>query len=130
MLKYLETPKQDRQFLKINPSKKRLSGLLHTFIINDHDHYVKYIPSLNLSAYGDTKEELEEMMQVCLEEYLDAFFDLSDSEMQKELSKYGWEREKLFRKRYFNNSYVDKEGILQNFNLPAETEISESQIAV
>ena len=45
----------------------RLSAM--KFIDKDTKQHVIYIPSLNISSYGETNDKAEEMMRFCLEEY-------------------------------------------------------------
>jgi len=42
----------------------------------------------------------------------------------------GWTKSPFFKKELSRNSFIDKEGILREFNLSPDTEISEQLIAV
>jgi hypothetical protein len=50
--------------------------------------------------------------------------------MYEELRKLGWVPNKIFKKKLSNQAYVDKDGILKNFNLSAETEIKEHFVSI
>ncbi len=47
----------------------------------------------------------------------------------QELEKLGWKNQKLFKKRFTSETYVDREGVLRNFNLPDNTLIETSTIS-
>ena len=90
----------------------------------DHGHIVTYIPSLDLSAYGETKEaSLKMLFEEVIDDFFENIFKLPEAEVTKELAKYGWVRGRILRKNFSNNVFVDEKGILRNFNLPAETPI-------
>ena len=113
------------EFIKINFAKKEASMRIHVANFIDHDHHVAYIPSLKLSAYGATKEEA---IQMLFDDVIDDLFHnllpLGQSGVSKELAKYGWHKSKIPNKKYYNDlPYVDPNGILENFNLPEDTNI-------
>jgi hypothetical protein len=91
----------------------------------DHGHVVVYIPSLDLSAYGPTKDEAIKMLfDQVVSDYVESLMKIPESKVSEELAKYGWKRGKILKKNFSNEAFVDAKGILQNFNLPAETPIN------
>lgn len=117
--------------LAINYSEGTAKGLLRVFEFQDHGHHVAYIPTLNLSSYGDTPEEASERLwSVVIPDFFAHLTELSQDDGTKELKKLGWFRNKFFHKRFQAGSYVDKDGILKNFNLPKETEVRERAVLV
>jgi hypothetical protein len=116
-----------REHLKIDFKKERITGGLCVFDFIDNGHNIAYLPSLNLTGYGDTKQEAHELlMKHVLTDFFEGLFTLSQSQVVEELKKLGWEKSHFFNKE-FSKSYVDKDGVLREFNLPAETQI-ESQL--
>lgn len=111
------------------PKSAKGTFTVHTF--QDNDHTVAYLPSLNLSAYGDNAEEARDrLFKVVLDDFLENLMDLSPEKVNKELQALGWSRSKLFKKQFKSNSYVDRDGVLKNFNLPEETKVDTRVVAV
>ncbi len=118
------------QALFINKSKKRIKGTLRVFYIQDGAFKVVYMPSLNLSGYGKNDKEASKMLKKILDDYFESLVSLNRDHLISELSKYGWTTKELFAKRFVNDTYVDKDGVLKNFELPHDTPIEESMIKV
>lgn len=114
--------------IDIKNSRGEIGAVLFAF--EDHGHQVAYLPSLKLSAYGKTAQEAKQMLfEEVLPDFFENLFLLNEAEMNEELAKYGWKRSQFFKKRYSNlNAFVDAEGVLRNFNLPAETHIEKMPI--
>lgn len=111
------------------PKRANGSFTVHTF--RDHDHTVAYLPSLNLSAYGDNAEEaINRLFSEVLDDFLDNLMGLKPEKINKELEKLGWSRNLFFKKQFKSNSYVDRDGVLKNFNLPEETKVDTQVVAV
>ncbi len=87
---------------------------VYKYIDKDTKHFVAYIPSLEISGYGYTKENALEMMESSLEEYFDFLLSLTGKKLEIELSKFGWKHDKLKNKDY-SKSYVDISGNLKDF---------------
>lgn len=116
--------------IQINHRDKSAQMVINVADFVDHGHVVVYAPSLNISAYGETKDEaLKMLFEEVLVDYFHNLFQLTESELTKELAKYNWKRSKILRKRFSNSAYVDSEGILKNFNLPKETLINQRQMS-
>jgi len=117
------------EFIKVDYKKGTFHGTLRNMVFMNEGFYINYIPSLNISGYGDTPIEAEDM---AIESLQDFFESLAKSDIQaglKELEKLGWKKNFFFKKR-LSPTYVNKAGILKEFNLPEETEIRETEITV
>lgn len=106
-------------------------GLLKVFDFMDHGYHIMYVPSLKLSAYGKTKEEARQMLSdVVLFDFFEQLINMAEGEAFQHLSRLGWTI-RGFQERVFENAaYVDKNGVLQNFNLPEDTPIEQELITV
>lgn len=123
-----------KEFLKIkvnNKNNRSVKGCLRTVEFEDNGHFVIYIPSLQLSAYGDDITEAKEMLEVVVDDFCDSLTELSEGQALAELRKFGWEKNSYFTKRFENsNTYIDREGILKDFDLPSDTKVREKFLAV
>lgn len=95
----------------------RLKGNCLTFQVTivsgkDGDHYVAFIPSLNISGYGSTEEEAVSSLDENIETFCEDFMRLTNDQRVHELSKLGFTRVKYHRKN-FSKLYVDENGALQ-----------------
>ncbi len=104
---------------------------LHSVTFDDHGHVIIYVPSLNISAYGDTFEEAQEMLEVALDDFCETLYSLPEPQRTEELKKYGWNRNPLFKKKFeISDSFVDKEGLLKNFELSDDTKVEETFLMI
>lgn len=119
------------EYIKIDFKKRRMEAGVFYVELDDHGQTIIYAPSLNLSAYGENAEEAEEMLHVVIRDFSDNLMKLSESEVAAELQEHGWSRDKIFRKKFeTGKSYIDKEGILKDFDLPSDTKVREKFLAV
>jgi len=86
-----------------------------SFIDKDTKMNVSYVPSLEISGYGDTSEESMKMVEFSINEFLKHLWSLSSKKREQELRDLGWEHHKL-KNRDFSKAYVDISGELQNLN--------------
>lgn len=121
----LKNVKTVTEYIKINFAGKETSMRLHVASFIDHGQHVAYMPSLKLSGYGATNDEAVQMLfEDVLDDMFHNLFALSQSEISKELAKYGWHKSSIPNKKYYNDlPYIDPSGILKNFNLPTDTSI-------
>lgn len=123
-----------REYLKIkikNSENRSVRGLLRAVEFEDHGHYVIFMPSVNISAYGADRKEALEMLKVALDDFSETLTELPANQITEELKKFGFIRNKVLQKQYENgNVYIDREGILKNFNLPEDTKIKEELLVV
>jgi len=122
--------KNEKDSLHFNFGNKEISGNLTIHYFVDHGHHICYVPSLQLTSYGDSKEEaFNRFINEVLEEYFKILFNLDKGLIDAELKKVGFTRNKFFTKRFLSNTFIDKDGILRDFNLPKETIIETSALA-
>jgi len=110
----------------------RVEAGFNVFSFTDNSHIIVYVPSLNLSAYGNTEEEAMDMLiNVVIDDFFESLVRSSEGEVFQRLGKLGWSLQDHGHEREFTNSaYVDKDGILRNFNLPADTPINQQAVTV
>ena len=117
--------------LKINFKRRAVGGLLKVVTFKESEYHIAYIKSLNLSGYGNTEDEAVEMlMDAVVPEFFKEMFTVSDREAWHELEKLGWKKSKYFKSQFHSDSYVDKDGLLKEFNLPQDTQIKDQLIKV
>lgn len=121
---------KQKEFLKMDFNNRTAKALILTYEFIDNDFYVAYYPSFNISGYGKNQEEAVEMLDVAFDEFLKELCDLGEVKGTEELKKLGWMRSPYFKKQFTSTTYVDREGVLKNFNLSEETEIKEHFVAV
>jgi hypothetical protein len=120
-----------REQLKINTKHKIATGYLYVVNFKDHEHYIAYAESLNLSGYGSTREEAIDMLfNHVLDDFFDGLFELQEKEIFDVLENFGWKRSQFFKKDLSKSAHVDTDGILRNFNLSEETQIEANLMAV
>lgn len=114
------------EYLKLDFKRKRGKGRFKLVEFLDNGHHIAYLPSLNLSAYGSTKEEARQMMSdIILIDFFESLLNIPESQMFEELQKLGWERSPFFKQDLSKSVHVDRAGILKNFNLSEETVLEE-----
>lgn len=101
------------------------------FMFKDGEHAMMYIPSLELSSYGDDFEEAGDMMMNhVIPAFCESIFEEPKSIVTSSLKKMGWAKNPFFRKELSRKSFMGKEGILKEFDLAPDTEINEQLVAV
>jgi hypothetical protein len=103
--------------LKVSPTG--LVGKLNVLSGEQGEFWLCIIPSLNVSGYGKNEEEATESLKENIHTFCEDLFSISQVQRNLELKKLGWEPNKFFRKKY-SKAYVDENGVLQNFNNPAQ----------
>jgi hypothetical protein len=121
-----------KEEIKVDHKAGRARGLLRVVGFIDHQFHIAHIPSLNLTAYGDTeKEALEMLFQDIVHDFFDNLLKLPESEIISELAKYGFQKSGFFKKRFTGiGPYVESSKLLTNLNLPPETKIKEQYLQV
>jgi len=75
-----------------------------------------YIPSLEISAYGESKEKAKSMLNEELKSFSKYLLSLSTKKANEELNSLGWKKQEYAHKN-FSHAYIDKDGVLQNFDV-------------
>lgn len=129
-LSYLKTMDTlNKEFIKLTTKSVKIEVKGVTFV--EGNYTIMYIPSLNLSSYGQTEEEAKVMMEEhVLPDFCESVVKKPRSFVLQELRKLGWEQNKIFTKKLSRTAYIDKEGILREFDLDAGTVIKEQDLAV
>lgn len=83
------------------------------------EFWVSYIPSLNISGYGETEEEAIKDMKYNLDVFCEDLFDASQEQREIYLKELGWNRHRHFN-RQFSKSFVDENGGLRDFDNPEQ----------
>lgn len=109
--------------LIIDLAKQNLVLDANCIHFKEGDSFIIYLPSLNISAYGDSLVEAKEMFQVCLEEFTrDIFFNLkSYSAIEAYLKELGWKSTRFSNKKMFRLSEISFVAIIKEFGLPEST---------
>lgn len=81
----------------------------------DTGHYMVYSPAVEISGYGETKEDATKMFNFSLEEYFVFLTDLPQKKAEQELIINGWKKHKIKSKDY-SKAYVDVTGKLKEFS--------------
>lgn len=117
------------EYLKVNIKQREARGRFKLIEFQDIGHFVTLIPSLNLSAYGDTKADSRKMMgDIVLKDYFDHLMALTESRIFEELKNLGWDRSPFYKEELSKDVHIDREGILKNFNLSETTILEETLI--
>ena len=121
----------EESHLMVDFKARHVKGELVSYIFEDHGFRVFYSPSLNLSAYGNTDEEAKSMMvDAVMPDMFKAMLNKPKFEVFEYLGKLGWSAVDRNAETYNNTAYVDKEGILRNFDLPIDTPIEAQLVTV
>lgn len=101
---------------ELHIGKKSVTSNLSAFKYQDKDtnQYIIYIPSLEISGYGETKEKSEEMIHHALKDFCKYLTGLSSKDQKEELRKLGWRKHKIKNTDY-SKSYIDLSGELKGF---------------
>ena len=96
---------------------RRVTGSVTLFKFKDADtnQFVYFMPTFDITGYGETEEKALEMAKFSLNEYFLYLTRLSNKKRDAELSALGFKRERL-RQKEFSKAIVDVNGELQNFN--------------
>ncbi len=123
---------QPEEYLKLDfgGGNQKASARLRLLAFVAADQYVLYIPSLNLSAYGNDAPEALGMIHIVLADYFSHLSLLNEQQVLREINQYGWVRKPFLPKQLRNIQIVDEKSIKEDFELPAETVIHEQFVSV
>lgn len=100
--------------IRITQSKIKIR--VTAFKWKQDDTYFVYVPSLEISSYGNTKEEAVDMMNFSLNEFGMDLKNIGRKNSEVVLSKLGW-KQQAFATKNFSHAYIDKDGVIQNLGL-------------
>jgi len=124
---------ESSEYLKLYRSKKRKSARaqVNTIEFMNDGYYIVYVPSLNISAYGNNHDEAHSMLKnVVFPDFFETLMECKEGEILKELTALGWEKSPFFKMELSKTAHIDKEGILRDFNLSEETQLTEGLVTV
>src|SRR5215469_2024126 len=103
---------------------KSAKAKLFVYEFEDNGFFISYNQSLELSAYGRTQQEAKQrFIEEVFPDFCEHLIQLPEEQIYAELKRLGWKESPFFSQELSNAAYVDKEGILKNFNLPDNAEI-------
>lgn len=102
----------DVENLKVTDSS--VIAKINVYVGKDNGYWVYLAPSLSVSGYGSSKKKAQQLFEENLNLFCKEITHAKSLERFKELTKLGWQQEKLFKKRYV--AHVDENGVLKNFD--------------
>jgi len=108
--------------LRINTTTGIVHAHLYVIRFQDADtlQYVAYIPTLDISGYGENLKDATTMLQFSLEQFFVTLTALKPAQQKIELSKLGW-KQNNFRTKEYSRMQVDVNGELKNFNVVTDS---------
>lgn len=119
-----------QETLNIDIHNKSFKAKLIGINFKEGESYIVYIPSLELSGYGDSFKEAHALLKSTLDSFSKDLLALSDIQINKELTRLGWEKNKFFKKRLSHLSETTFDDVKKMFNLPEDTVATRVPIAV
>jgi hypothetical protein len=109
--------KSDPEFIQVNQARKVIRGKFYTFRYTDRDtnQIMLYIPSIDVSGYGETEEMAKEILHFNMQELFKFLLAASGETLHHELKKLNWKKNR-FASKQFSRSVVDINGDLREFN--------------
>lgn len=110
-------PPQEQEVLRIGSSSIELQ--FRYFQGKSDGYIIFYVPSLKVTGYGNSDEEAIKSLKVGLDAFCEDVYDMKPKERKDYLVELGWNQHRRKNKKFLY-AYIDKEGILQNFDTPKE----------
>ncbi len=117
----ISNKKFEKDSLKVNLGAGSIAftGRMLKFRDKDTRQIVFYLPSLDLTGYGNTDAKAIELLNFSVNEYFMHLSKLTYNQIKDELTLLGWKISKTSIKQ-FSKVFVDPDGQLQNFNAVAD----------
>ncbi|MEO7177179.1 MAG: hypothetical protein ABIV51_14650 [Saprospiraceae bacterium] len=112
-----------KEVIKIDFDIKTISAVFLAIEFKEAEQFVVHLPSIEISGYGDSINEAKNMVDEAVSTFFENLMALDKNEITKELNRMGFKNSQYFKKR-FERSYVDSDGDLQNFDIPADASVS------
>jgi len=119
-----------KEVLKLDFNKKSLQAKLNAFGFKDGEFYILYIPSLEISAYGDDYNDAMQMLKESLDVFSEDIFNIPIKNAKNLLKKLGWQPNKIFKKKMEQTKNISPEYLIKEYNLPDNTTIKSIPIAI
>lgn len=117
IIKQVSRSKTDTVVEKLVLNAHTLKANLACYTGQQGEFWVSIIPSLTVSGYGKTEKESIKDLNYNATLFCDDLFAVTEAQRRAELNKLGWVLNKMFKKKY-SKSYIDENGVLQNFDFP------------
>ena len=121
--------KKRGQSMNVDVRKGHIKAEMAVLSFLDNGHFISYLPALDLSGYGDSKKESFQMLNELLESVFTTYLSLTERQLQRELLKFGWQKDRYKRRKYIG-AFVDERGILNNLDLPETTDVCLEMVEV
>lgn len=79
------------------------------------DYVLLFCPAVNLSGYGKTVKEADELLKENLLLFSEDILSMNNTEREYFLASLGFKKER-YKSKNFSKAYVDEDGILKNFD--------------
>jgi hypothetical protein len=114
--------------IRINQSRftksLELTVTIFSFVDKDTMQHIRYVPSLDLSSYGNDADKAQLMLDTSLQEELNRILAMNNKQAKSYLAQYGWKIQPHHNKN-LSNVVVDKHGALQDFNVDIDSVVEE-----
>ena len=94
-----------KETINIDYRKKIFKAKLNGIGFKEGDSHIIYLPSLQLSSYGDTIKEANEMMKISLNEFSENLLELNENKINSILKQLGWEKAE---QTFIKNSFIKR----------------------
>lgn len=102
---------ENREYIRIKGVNGGLSikarFAIVEYIDKDTDMTCLYLPSIDVHAYGDDKEEALIMLNVSIDTLFNDFSDWGVKGIEQELYRLGWSKKKYHQKEFFSNLSIE-----------------------
>ena len=118
-------------YIRIIPTKGSISMSVTTYelISKEDKDVILYIPTIKIFGKANTLELAKENLDATANKFLRKLLKLSWPKVAIELKNLGWEQNK-HKKKNFSKAYIDKDGILIDFEIPVEDRIVQTKTAL
>lgn len=106
--------RQETLRVDIRHGKLNANLQAYRYIDRDTKQVVYFIPSIEISGYGENDSKAEEMLRFSLADFAAHLLSQPREKIHTELASLGWKKG-IFNKEY-SKAYVDENGELQNLN--------------
>ncbi|MEZ4801625.1 MAG: hypothetical protein R2797_02550 [Gelidibacter sp.] len=98
---------------QLKMSKDSFMVKINVITGQEGDFWISISPSLNVSGYGDTKEEAQESFKHHMNTFWEELKKLKMEERHLMLRNLGWNN-KFYAKKQYSKAFVDENGVLQD----------------
>lgn len=105
------------ELLKLSPDEA--TGTLRIFTGKQGEFWVSIVPSVNVTAYGDSEADALQAMKDNLEVFFLDLFELSEADRSKVMLNAGWHHQIASGGGFLYDSFQEQQ-ILSNFDHPEQ----------